>query len=197
MTESAARFVQPITFQSLVRNPVLTDTFQEPDPSKISHIHLADEADLFLIAPATANMIGKLANGIADNLIATVSLATKAPIWIAPAMNVNMYNHPAVQKNMKQLAGYGYRFIEPEEGYLACGWTGKGRLAEPPHILHEIESYFALAEKQDFAGKKVLVTAGATREAIDPVRFFTNHSSGKMGYAIAEALRRAGRTLPS
>lgn len=192
MSESATRFVQPLTFQSLVKNPVLTSTFQEPDPKVISHINIADKADLFLIAPATANTIGKLANGIADDLIGTTFLATKAPVWLAPAMNVNMYHHPAVQKNMKQLAGWGCRFLEPEEGYLACGWVGKGRLAPPQDIQKEIEDYFTYRDKQDLHGKKILITAGATREKIDPVRFITNHSTGKMGYAIAEAAARRG-----
>lgn len=192
MSESATRFVQPLTFQSLVKNPVLSSTFQEPDPKVISHINIADKADLFLIAPATANTIGKLANGIADDLIGTTFLATKAPVWFAPAMNVNMYHHPAVQKNMKQLAEWGCRFLEPEEGYLACGWVGKGRLAPPEDILKEIEDYFTYVDKQDLQGKKVLITAGATREKIDPVRFLTNHSTGKMGYAIAEAAARRG-----
>ncbi|WCK53040.1 bifunctional phosphopantothenoylcysteine decarboxylase/phosphopantothenate--cysteine ligase CoaBC [Aneurinibacillus sp. Ricciae_BoGa-3] len=202
MTESATRFVQPITFQALVRNPVLTDTFQEPNPSVISHIDVADRADLLLIAPATANVIGKLANGIADDMISTTFLATKAPVWIAPAMNVNMYAHPAVQDNMSKLASWGCRFIEPEEGYLACGWIGKGRLAEPMDMLAQIEAFFSegtcqkdaalLKVRQDLQGIKMVVTAGATREAIDPVRFFTNHSSGKMGYAIAEAAAKRG-----
>ncbi|HBI03933.1 MAG TPA: bifunctional phosphopantothenoylcysteine decarboxylase/phosphopantothenate--cysteine ligase CoaBC [Paenibacillaceae bacterium] len=192
MSESATRFVQPLTFQSLVKNPVLTSTFQEPDPKVISHINIADKADLFLIAPATANTIGKLANGIADDLIGTTFLATKGPVWVAPAMNVNMYHHPAVQKNMNQLAEWGCRFLEPEEGYLACGWVGKGRLAPPEDILKEIEDYFTYLDKQDLQGTKVLVTAGATREKIDPVRFLTNHSTGKMGYAIAEAAARRG-----
>ncbi|WP_027414534.1 bifunctional phosphopantothenoylcysteine decarboxylase/phosphopantothenate--cysteine ligase CoaBC [Aneurinibacillus terranovensis] len=192
MTEAATRFVQPITFQALVRNPVLTHTFQEPNPAVISHINVADKADLMLIAPATANMIGKLANGIADDMISTTFLATKAPVWLAPAMNVNMYAHPAVRKNIQQLTEWGYRFIEPEDGYLACGWVGKGRLAPPQDILAEIEAFFDEPSTCDFRGKKVLVTAGATRESIDPVRFFTNHSSGKMGYAIAEAAARRG-----
>jgi phosphopantothenoylcysteine decarboxylase / phosphopantothenate---cysteine ligase len=205
MTESATRFVQPITFQALVRNPVLTDTFQEPNPAVISHIDVADRADLLLIAPATANMIGKLANGIADDMISTTFLASKAPVWIAPAMNVNMYTHPAVQENMNKLASWGCRFIEPEEGYLACGWIGKGRLAEPRDILAEIEAFFAGdarhkeafqgEETQDLRGVKLLVTAGATREAIDPVRFFTNYSSGKMGYAVAEAAAKRGAAV--
>ncbi|GEN36444.1 bifunctional phosphopantothenoylcysteine decarboxylase/phosphopantothenate--cysteine ligase CoaBC [Aneurinibacillus danicus] len=192
MTGSATRFVQPITFQALVRNPVLTDTFQEPNPAVISHIDVADRADLFLVAPATANIIGKMANGIADDIVTTAYLATKAPVWIAPAMNVNMYGHPAVQNNMRRLTEYGYRFIEPAEGYLACGWTGKGRLAEPAHILGEIEMFFADERHRDMEGVRLLVTAGATREAVDPVRFFTNHSTGKMGYAIAEAAAKRG-----
>ncbi|WP_286884345.1 bifunctional phosphopantothenoylcysteine decarboxylase/phosphopantothenate--cysteine ligase CoaBC [Aneurinibacillus sp. UBA3580] len=192
MTGSATRFVQPITFQALVRNPVLTDTFQEPNPAVISHIDVADRADLFLVAPATANIIGKMANGIADDIVTTAYLATKAPVWIAPAMNVNMYGHPAVQNNMRRLTEYGYRFIEPAEGYLACGWTGKGRLAEPAHILGEIEMFFADERHRDMEGVRLLVTAGATQEAVDPVRFFTNHSTGKMGYAIAEAAAKRG-----
>lgn len=192
MTESATRFVQPVTFQSLVRNPVLTDTFQEPNPQVISHIHVADMADLFLVAPATANTIGKMANGIADDIVTTAYLATKAPVWIAPAMNVNMYNHPAVQHNLTRLTEYGHRLVEPAEGYLACGWIGKGRLAEPVDILSEIEAYFAGETRHDLVGQKLLVTAGATRESVDPVRFFTNHSSGKMGYAIAEAAMKRG-----
>ncbi|AMA72608.1 MULTISPECIES: bifunctional phosphopantothenoylcysteine decarboxylase/phosphopantothenate--cysteine ligase CoaBC [Aneurinibacillus] len=192
MTEAATKFVQPVTFQALVRNPVLTDIFQEPNPSVISHIDVADRADLFLIAPATANIIGKMANGIADDIVTTAYLATKAPVWIAPAMNVNMYNHPAVQHNIRRLAEYGYRFIEPAEGYLACGWIGKGRLAEPMDILQEMERFFAAVERQDMKDIRLLVTAGATREAVDPVRFFTNRSSGKMGYAIAEAAAKRG-----
>lgn len=192
MTKAATEFVQPITFQALVRNPVLTDTFQEPNPSVISHIDVADRADLFLIAPATANIIGKMANGIADDIVTTAYLATKAPVWIAPAMNVNMYNHPAVQHNMHRLMNYGYRFVEPGEGYLACGWIGKGRMAEPSDILQKIETFFAEVQPRDMEGVRLLVTAGATREAVDPVRFFTNHSSGKMGYAIAEAAAKRG-----
>lgn len=192
MTKAATKFVQPITFQALVRNPVLTDTFQEPNPAVISHIDVADRADLFLIAPATANVIGKMANGIADDIVTTAYLATKAPVWIAPAMNVNMYNHPAVQHNMRRLIDYGYRFVEPGEGYLACGWIGKGRMAEPTDILQQIEVLFADAQPRDMEGVRLLVTAGATRESVDPVRFFTNHSSGKMGYAVAEAAAKRG-----
>lgn len=192
MTEAATRFIQPITFQALVRNPVLTDTFQEPNPAVISHIDVADRADLFLVAPATANVIAKMAGGIADDIVTTACLATKAPVWVAPAMNVNMYGHPATQRNMAQLEAYGYRFIEPAEGYLACGWVGKGRLAEPSDIQAAIAQFFAGERPKDMEGLRLLVTAGATREAVDPVRFFTNHSSGKMGYAIAEAAARRG-----
>jgi phosphopantothenoylcysteine decarboxylase / phosphopantothenate---cysteine ligase len=191
MSESACKFVTPLTFQALSRNEVYVDTFEEKDPAVISHISLADWADLVVIAPATANIIGKLANGIADNMIVTTLLATKAPVWIAPAMNVNMYQHPAVLKNIRTLTEYGYRFIEPQEGFLACGYVGKGRLEEPETILALIEEYFQQGEKL-FSGKKFLVTAGPTREHLDPVRFFTNRSTGKMGYAIAEEAARFG-----
>jgi phosphopantothenoylcysteine decarboxylase / phosphopantothenate---cysteine ligase len=191
MSESACKFVTPLTFQALSRNEVYVDTFDEKDPAVIAHINLADWADLVVIAPATANIIGKLANGIADNMIVTTLLATNAPVWIAPAMNVHMYQHPAVLKNIRTLTEYGYRFIEPQEGFLACGYVGKGRLEEPETILALIEDYFQ--EKENlFSGKKILVTAGPTREPIDPVRFFTNRSTGKMGYAIAEEAARLG-----
>ncbi|MFY0544472.1 bifunctional phosphopantothenoylcysteine decarboxylase/phosphopantothenate--cysteine ligase CoaBC [Brevibacillus sp. H7] len=194
MTEHALQFVQPATFQALSHQPVHVNTFYEPDPQVIAHIDLADKADLVLIAPATANIIGKMANGIADDMLTTTVLATKAPVLVAPAMNVNMYAHPAVQANMKRLAEYGYRFIEPGEGLLACGWIGKGRLAEPEEILEAVIGFFAqqTAARQDLKGKQVLVTAGPTREKIDPVRYISNHSSGKMGYAIAEAARDRG-----
>jgi len=198
LTENAGKFVQPLTFQSLSHLPVYTDTFDEPDASVISHIDVADRADLIVIAPATANVIGKLANGIADDMLTTTLLATKAPVMIAPAMNVNMYSHPAVMNNMQRLASYGYQFIEPGEGLLACGWIGKGRLEEPEEIVRIIGNFFAGQEQtagargKDLAGKKVLITAGPTREKIDPVRYISNHSSGKMGYAIAEAARDRG-----
>lgn len=192
LTENAQKFVQPMTFQALSHKPVYTDTFIDPDARVISHIDLADRADLFVVAPATANALGKMANGIADDMLTTTLLATKAPVLIAPAMNVNMYHHPAVQENMRKLASFGYRFIEPGEGVLACGWVGKGRLAEPEEILEAIRQFFAGQERRDFAGKRVLVTAGPTREKIDPVRYISNHSSGKMGYAIAEAARDRG-----
>ncbi|AGX03801.1 bifunctional phosphopantothenoylcysteine decarboxylase/phosphopantothenate synthase [Bacillus sp. NRRL B-14911] len=190
MSESAVKFVAPLTFQALSRHDVYIDTFDEKDSRVIAHIDLADWADLILVAPATANVIGKLANGIADNMITTTLLAATAPVWIAPAMNVHMYDHPAVQKNIKLLYDYGCRFIEPGEGYLACGYVGKGRLEEPEMIVSNIEGFFR--NSGSLAGKKVVVTAGPTREKIDPVRYITNHSSGKMGYAIAEEALKAG-----
>jgi phosphopantothenoylcysteine decarboxylase / phosphopantothenate---cysteine ligase len=195
LSESAAKFVTPLTFQALSRSEVYTDTFDEKNPEFIAHIHLADWADLVIVAPATANIIGKLANGIADNMISTTLLAATAPVWIAPAMNVHMYNHPAVIKNMETLRSYGYDFIEPAEGYLACGYTGKGRLEEPETIVELANEYFN-EKNVDLSGKTVLITAGPTREKIDPVRFLTNHSTGKMGYAIAsEAAKMGARVI--
>jgi phosphopantothenoylcysteine decarboxylase/phosphopantothenate--cysteine ligase len=192
MTESAREFVSPLTFQALSRNPVYTDTFDEKDPEKIAHIDVADWADIALIAPATANIIGKLANGIADDMLSTVLLATRASVYIAPAMNVHMYAHPAVIHNMKQLEEWGYHFIEPGAGYLACGYVGKGRLEEPETIIKVVEAHQNKNKHQPLKGKKVLVSAGPTREVLDPVRFFSNRSSGKMGFAIAEAAAEAG-----
>ncbi|MFK9092371.1 bifunctional phosphopantothenoylcysteine decarboxylase/phosphopantothenate--cysteine ligase CoaBC [Bacillus salipaludis] len=192
LSESAEKFVTPLTFQALSRNEVFTDTFDEKNPHVIAHIDLADWADLILVAPATANTIAKLANGIADNMITTTMLAATAPVWIAPAMNVHMYDHPAVKKNLSILAEYGYQFIEPSEGYLACGYVGKGRLEEPEKIVELIRSFFAKDERKQLIGKTVVVTAGPTREKIDPVRFISNHSTGKMGFAIAEEAKRQG-----
>jgi phosphopantothenoylcysteine decarboxylase / phosphopantothenate---cysteine ligase len=192
LSESAAKFVSPLTFQALSRNDVYTDTFDEKNPNVIAHIDLADWADLILVAPATANTIGKLANGIADNMITTTLLAATAPVWIAPAMNVHMYDHPAVKKNISILASYGYRFIEPSEGYLACGYVGKGRLEEPEKIVELMKQNFLKNSSLKLKGKTVLITAGPTREKIDPVRFITNHSTGKMGYALAEAAKKEG-----
>lgn len=190
MTKSAVEFVSPLTFQALSRNPVFTDTFDEKDAKKIAHIDLADWADILIIAPATANIIGKIANGIADDMITTTILATKANVYIAPAMNVNMYEHPAVLKNMQTLSDIGYFFIEPGAGYLACGWIGKGRLEEPSTIIEVINAH--QSRSRLLSGKKVLISAGPTRESIDPVRFFTNRSSGKMGYKLAEAALEMG-----
>lgn len=190
MTKEATHFVTPLTFQALTRQPVYTDVFDEKDPVKIAHIDVADWADMIIIAPATANVIAKLASGIADDMLTTTLLATKAPIYIAPAMNVNMYDHPAIKKQMCQLEKWGYHFIEPGAGYLACGWIGKGRLEEPETIVNILK---AQQEKEkSLAGKKVLISAGPTREILDPVRFFSNRSTGKMGYALAEAANQLG-----
>lgn len=192
MSASAREFVTPLTFQALSRHDVYTDTFDEKDSAVIAHIDLADWADIILIAPATANIIGKVANGIADDMISTTLLATTAPVWIAPAMNVHMYAHPAVQKNMNILRSFGYQFIEPGEGYLACGYVGKGRLEEPETIVYHLQQLFQQDKQLPLQGKKFLITAGPTREAIDPVRFITNHSTGKMGYALAEQAIKLG-----
>lgn len=190
MTESAKQFVQPLSFQVMSRNDVYFDTFDEKDSSVIAHIDLADWADLVIVAPATANMIAKMANGLGDDMVSTVLLATTAPIWVAPAMNVHMYDHPAVKRNIDRLHHYGIRFIEPSEGFLACGYVGKGRLEEPEKITELVAGHFT--KHKPLKGKKVVVTAGPTRERIDPVRFLTNFSSGKMGYAMAEAAAELG-----
>ena len=194
LSESAAKFVTPLTFQALSRNAVYTDTFDEKNPQVIAHIDLADWADLILVAPATANTIAKLANGIADNMITTTLLAATAPVWIAPAMNVHMYDHPAVKRNITLLYEDGCRFIEPGEGYLACGYVGKGRLEEPEKIVKLVQEYFAAEDRSPLQGKTIIITAGPTRERIDPVRFISNHSTGKMGYALAqEAIKQGAR----
>ncbi|PDZ44882.1 bifunctional phosphopantothenoylcysteine decarboxylase/phosphopantothenate--cysteine ligase CoaBC [Bacillus wiedmannii] len=190
MSESAMKFVTPLTFQALSRHDVYTDTFDEKDSAVIAHIDLADWADVVLVAPATANCIGKLAGGIADDMITTTLLATTAPVWIAPAMNVHMYENKIVQKNMMTLKTLGYTFIEPGEGFLACGYVAKGRLEELEAIIARLEEAFS--EQKPLQGKKILITAGPTREKIDPVRFMTNFSSGKMGYAIAEVAANLG-----
>ncbi|MCD8502469.1 MAG: bifunctional phosphopantothenoylcysteine decarboxylase/phosphopantothenate--cysteine ligase CoaBC [Bacillaceae bacterium] len=190
MTESSRKFVTPLTFQALSRQPVYVDTFEENDPQIITHIDVADWADVVLVAPATANLIGKAANGIADDIVSTMLLATTAPVVIAPAMNVHMYEHQAVVRNIETLKNMGYHFLEPGEGYLACGYIGKGRLMEPEAIIENLQSFFK--KKTSLKGKKVLVTAGPTQETLDPVRFYTNHSSGKMGYAIAAEAEQRG-----
>jgi phosphopantothenoylcysteine decarboxylase/phosphopantothenate--cysteine ligase len=192
LSESAEKFVSSLTFQALSRNDVFTDTFDEKNPHVIAHIDLADWADLILVAPATANTIGKLASGIADNMITTTLLAATSPVWIAPAMNVHMYDHPAVKKNLAELAKFGCQFIEPSEGYLACGYVGKGRLEEPEKIVMLIQNYFNQQEHKKLTGKTMIITAGPTREKIDPVRFISNHSTGKMGYALAEESVKQG-----
>ncbi|WP_409292174.1 bifunctional phosphopantothenoylcysteine decarboxylase/phosphopantothenate--cysteine ligase CoaBC [Peribacillus sp. SCS-37] len=192
MSESAMKFVTPLTFQALSRNDVFIDTFDEKIPGKIAHIDLADWADLIIVAPATANIIGKMANGIADDMISTTILASTAPVWIAPAMNVHMYGHPAVQRNMEILKSFGYEYIEPGEGYLACGYVGRGRLEEPETIVEKVKGFFMGRAHLPLTGKRILVTAGPTREKIDPVRFISNFSTGKMGYALAAEAARLG-----
>lgn len=189
MTQNAMEFVTPLTLQTLSGNKVATRPFDPVWESEIGHISLADRADLVVIAPATASFVGKMATGIADSLLATLVLATLAPVIVCPAMNVNMYNNVAVQENIRKLKDRGVSIVEPSEGFLACGWEGRGRLPETEDIMSEIE--FALTPK-DMASERVLVTAGATREHIDPVRFISNPSSGKMGYALAEEARMRG-----
>ena len=192
MTKSACEFVTPLTFRALSGREVTTSTFQEPERYEINHISLAQRADAFVIAPATANIIGKIAAGIADDMLSTTVMATKAPCVIAPAMNTAMYENPTVQENIKKLTALGYIFVPPKESRLACGTVGKGALADISDILDAV--YYAASDKKDLKGKTVLVTAGPTCESLDPVRYLTNHSSGKMGYAIArEALRRGAK----
>lgn len=195
MTGNATKFVTPLSFQAISRNDVYTDTFDEKDPAKIAHIDLADWPDVIIIAPATANIIGKLANGIADDMVSTTLLATEKPVFIAPAMNVHMYNHPVVQENIARLKSFGYHFIEPSEGYLACGYVGKGRLEEPEIIVEHVKTFFVQNKQQFLQGKTVLISAGPTREKIDPVRYLSNYSSGKMGYAIAEVAQHLGANV--
>ncbi|WP_368997566.1 bifunctional phosphopantothenoylcysteine decarboxylase/phosphopantothenate--cysteine ligase CoaBC [Caldifermentibacillus hisashii] len=195
MTGNATKFVTPLSFQAISRNDVYTDTFDEKDPAKIAHIDLADWPDVIIIAPATANIIGKLANGIADDMVSTTLLATEKPVFIAPAMNVHMYNHPVVQENIARLKSFGYHFIEPSEGYLACGYVGKGRLEEPEIIVEHVKTFFVQNKQQFLRGKTVLISAGPTREKIDPVRYLSNYSSGKMGYAIAEVAQYLGANV--
>lgn len=190
MTKSACEFVAPLTFGTLSKNKVITDMFGLPDYKEVEHISAAAWADLFLICPATANIIGKVASGIADDFLSTTVMATKAPVVFAAAMNSNMYENPIVTANIEKLKDFGYHFIEPDVGMLACGTSGKGRLADYDKII-DTAVYYAYKNK-DLKGKKVLVTAGPTVEAIDPVRYITNHSSGKMGYEIAKAARIRG-----
>ena len=189
MTHSATRFVGPVTFEAITRRHVITDQFEGGMNAEIEHVALASTIDLLLIAPATANIIGKLANGIADDFLSTLYTATRAPLLIAPAMNTQMFAHEAVRKNLDTLAARGARFVEPGEGYLACGWIGKGRLAEPDEIVAAAEAI--LRPEGPLRGQRVLVTAGPTYEDFDPVRYVGNRSSGRMGYAIAaEAAHR-------
>jgi len=190
MTRAAANFVTPLTFREISGNAVVTSMWDEPKQWNVEHIALATRADLFVIAPATANVIGKLAAGIADDMLTTTVMATKAPVLLAPAMNSGMYLNPVVQANIARLAGLGYHVLPPDEGLLACGVEGPGRLPEPEVIVARAAAL--LGAGGDLAGRKVLVTAGPPREAIDPVRYISNHSSGKMGYAIAAAARARG-----
>ena len=190
MTAAATRFVTPMTFEALSRHPVFHDQWALGVNGDIRHIALADEAELLLVAPATANILGKFARGIADDALSTLYLATRAPVMVAPAMNVNMFEHPAVSENLAILRARGVSVVEPGSGYLACGWLGKGRLAEVGEIVDAAMA--ALARRHDLEGETVLVTAGPTVEDVDPVRFLSNRSSGKMGYRIAEAARDRG-----
>jgi len=190
MTAAATRFVAPMTFEALSRHPVFHDQWAPGANGDIRHVSLADEADLLLVAPATADILGKFARGIADDALSTLYLATRAPVLVAPAMNVNMYEHPAVQENIATLRSRGVGIVEPGSGYLACGWLGKGRLAEPEEIVDAATA--VLARRRDLEGETVLVTAGPTVEDIDPVRYVSNRSSGKMGYRLAEAARDRG-----
>ena len=197
MTENATNFINPITFETLTGNKCLVDTFDRNFQFQVEHISIAKKADLVMIAPASANVIGKLAHGIADDMLTTTIMACKCKKFISPAMNTNMFENPVVQDNLKILEHYGYEVIAPASGYLACGDTGAGKMPEPETLLAYIEREIAC--EKDLKGKKILVTAGPTQEAIDPVRYITNHSSGKMGYAIAKTamLRGADVTLVS
>ncbi|MCI8508034.1 MAG: bifunctional phosphopantothenoylcysteine decarboxylase/phosphopantothenate--cysteine ligase CoaBC [Lachnospiraceae bacterium] len=190
MTENATNFINPITFETLTGNKCLVDTFDRNFQYNVEHVALAKRADLFMTAPASANVIGKIANGIADDMLTTTIMACKAPKLIAPAMNTNMFENPIVQDNMEKLKQYGYEIISPSTGYLACGDTGAGKLPSEETLLSYIIK--ELHYEKDMTGKKVLVTAGPTTEAIDPVRFISNHSTGKMGYAIAKCAMERG-----
>ncbi|MGH7916633.1 MAG: bifunctional phosphopantothenoylcysteine decarboxylase/phosphopantothenate--cysteine ligase CoaBC [Candidatus Binataceae bacterium] len=192
MTRNAAEFITALTLQTLSQNPVATATFSLTQESEIGHIRLADSADAIVVAPATANIIAKAAGGIADDLVTTVLLAAQCPVAFAPAMNVHMYAHPTVAENLARLRARGVTVIEPGEGALACGYEGKGRLADPPVIVDELERMLTRA---DLAAERILITAGPTQEAIDPVRFVSNRSSGKMGFALAKAAWRRGATV--
>ncbi|MBU3091592.1 bifunctional phosphopantothenoylcysteine decarboxylase/phosphopantothenate--cysteine ligase CoaBC [Clostridium sp. CM028] len=193
MTKAASEFVTPLSFQSMSQNIVIHDMFDEPKAWELQHISLAKKADLFAVIPATSNIIGKVANGIADDMLTTTIMATKAPVIFAPAMNVNMYNNPILQGNIQKLKAFGYDFIAPTSGRLACGDIGEGKLAQTEDIFEEIMS--KLYPIKDMKGTKVLVTAGPTIAPIDPVRFITNRSTGKMGYAIAREARDRGAVV--
>ena len=194
MTRSARRFVGEVTFEAITRRPVITDQFARGLNADIEHIALATDASLLLVAPATANVIGKFANGIADDFLTSLYLATRAAVLMAPAMNTNMLDHAAVQQNLQTLASRGVRFVEPGEGFLACGWIGKGRLAEPEVIVEAAERM--LRPSGSLLGRRIVISAGPTFEDLDPVRFIGNRSSGRMGYALAaEAARRGAHVV--
>jgi len=190
MTRSARKFVGPLTFESITREPVITGQFSPGMNADIEHIAFASDIDLLLVAPGTANIIGKFANGIADDFLSTLFLATKAPVLLAPAMNTHMWEHPTVRANVERLAAHGVYFVDPSEGYLACGWIGKGRLAEPEDIVAAAGRL--LDRSESLAGRRVIVTAGPTYEDLDPVRFVGNRSSGRMGFALAAEAERRG-----
>ena len=189
MTKNGCEFVTPLTFQTLSGHPVHTDLFSLSQEQEIDHISLADRADLFILAPATANLVGKIAQGLADDLLTTTVMATKAPVLIVPAMNTNMYENPIYQRNQKSLVEFGYHVYEPVSGSLACGWEGQGKLPDPKDIFAAAE---AVLTPKDLSGCHILVTAGPTREEIDPVRYISNYSSGKMGFAVAAAAQQRG-----
>lgn len=197
MTGNATNFINPITFETLTGNKCLVDTFDRNFEFQVEHVSLAKKADVAMVAPASANVIGKLAHGIADDMLTTTLLACKAPVLVSPAMNTNMYENPIVQDNIRTLQRYGMKVIAPASGYLACGDTGAGKMPEPEVLFSHIEAEIAC--EKDLVGKRILITAGATQEALDPVRYLTNHSTGKMGYALAKAamLRGAQVTLVS
>ena len=197
MTKNATNFINPIAFETLTKNKCMTDTFDRNFMYNVAHVSIADKADVMLAAPASANIIAKMAHGIADDMLSTTYLAMKCPIIVSPAMNVNMFTNPVVQRNIKTLEDFGVTVIPPDNGYLACGYTGAGKMPSEQVLLDYILR--VIAKEKDLAGKRVLVTAGPTRESIDPVRFITNHSTGKMGYAVARQamLRGAEVTLVS
>ncbi len=194
MTQNAQKIISPVVFEALTGNKVVDDVFDRDSGYQVAHIAMAQEADVVMIAPATANMIAKLAGGIADDMLSATMLAVTAPVYIVPAMNTNMLEHPATQANIEKLRAYGYHIIEPDSGFLACGDTGKGKMPQAEELLEYI--LYEAAFQKDLAGKKVLITAGPTREPLDPVRFLTNHSTGKMGYALAKnAVRRGAEVV--
>lgn len=197
MTKNSTNFINPITFESLTGNKCLVDTFDRNFQFQVEHVSISKKADVVMLAPASANIIGKIAGGIADDMLTTTIMACKCPVYLSPAMNTNMYENPIVQDNLKKLESYGYHVITPASGYLACGDTGAGKMPEPEVLLEYILKEIAFPK--DMTGKRVLVTAGPTQEKIDPVRYITNHSSGKMGYALAKTamLRGAQVTLVS